>query len=91
MPQNGHIWYLFAIFVVGTFLFYLSIIGVKRMRLSQPFEKMVMVLSPKIHPKIENMAILRIVIAILGYFPRVSSDDHLDICFSDQQDFTEST
>ena len=37
------------------------------------------------------MAILSIIMAILGHFPIFSPDDHLDICFSDQQDFTEST
>ena len=37
------------------------------------------------------MAILSVMLAILGHFSRFSPDDHLDICFSDQQDFTEST
>ena len=37
------------------------------------------------------MAILSIIMNILGHFPIFSPDDHLDICFSDQQDFTEST
>ena len=73
------------------FWLYLSVIDVKQMRLSQLFEKMMMVLLPKNHQKIENTAILCIMIAILGHFSRVSSDDPLDICFSDQQDFTEST
>ena len=73
------------------FWLYLSLIDVKQMRLCQPFEKMVMVLMPKNHQKIENMPILSIIMAILGHFPIISPDDHLDICFSDQQDFTEST
>ena len=30
-------------------------------------------------------------LAILGHFSRFSPDDHLDICFSGQQNFTEST
>ena len=42
-------------------------------------------------PKIEKMAILSGKLAILGHFSRFSPDNHLDICFSDQQDFTEST
>ena len=37
------------------------------------------------------MAILSVMLAILGHFLRFSPDDHLDTCFSDQQDFTEST
>ena len=37
------------------------------------------------------MAILGVMLAILGHFSRFSPDDHLDTCFSDQQDFTEST
>ena len=37
------------------------------------------------------MAIISGMLAILGHFSRFSSDDHLEICFSDQQDFTEST
>ena len=37
------------------------------------------------------MAILSDMLAILGHFSRFSPDDHLDTCFSDQQDFTEST
>ena len=37
------------------------------------------------------MAILSDMLAIFGHFFRFSPDDHLDTCFSDQQDFTEST
>ena len=37
------------------------------------------------------MAILSVMLAILGHFSRFSPDDHLDMCFSDLQDFTEST
>ena len=37
------------------------------------------------------MAILYVIRAILGHFFRFSPDDHLNICFSDKQDFTEST
>ena len=37
------------------------------------------------------MAILSVMLAILGHFSRFSPDDHLDTCFSDQLDFTEST
>ena len=36
------------------------------------------------------MAILSVILAILGHFSSFSPDDHLDTCFSDQQDFTES-
>ena len=61
------------------------------MRLFHPFEKMVKVLLPEKGPEIEKMAILSVMLAILGHFLRFSPDDHLDTCFSDQQDFTEST
>ena len=40
---------------------------------------------------IEKIAILSVMLAIFGHFLRFSPDDHLDTCFSDQQDFTEST
>ena len=59
---------------------YLSVLHVKRMCLFHPFEKIVKVLLPKNHPS---------VVIILGHFPGFSSDDHLDICFSDQQGLTE--
>ena len=36
------------------------------------------------------MAILSVMLSILCHFSRVSHDDHLDTCFSDQQDITES-
>ena len=39
-------------------------------------------------PKIEKMAILSVMLAIMGHFSKFSPDDHLDTCFSDQQDFT---
>ena len=32
-----------------------------------------------------------IIMAILGHFSRFSTDDYLDLCLSDQQEFTEST
>ena len=51
---------------------------------------MAKVLLPKNHPKIEKMAILSFILAILGHFFRFSPDYLLDICFSDQQDFTDS-
>ena len=70
---------------------YLSVLNVERMHLFHPFEKIVKVLLPEKGPKIEKMAILSVMLAILGHFLRFSPDDHLDTCFSDQQDFTEST
>ena len=39
-------------------------------------------------PKNEKMAILSVMMVILGHFSRFSPYDLLDICFSDQQDFT---
>ena len=36
------------------------------------------------------MAILSVMLAIVGHFARFSPEDHLDICFNDQQGFTES-
>ena len=70
-----------AIFVAETF----------RPRSEHPFEKIVKGLWPQNYPEIEKMAILSVMLAILGHFSRFSPDDHLDTCFSDQQDFTEST
>ena len=52
---------------------------------------MVKVLLPEKGPKIEKMAILSVMLAILGHFSRFSPADHLNTCFSDQQDFMEST
>ena len=37
------------------------------------------------------MAILSIIMPIFGHFSIFSTDDHLDKCFSDKQDFMEST
>ena len=78
-------------FLLEPFGLYLSVLHVKGMRLFHPFEKMVKVLLPEKGPEIEKMAILSVMLAILGHFLRFSPDDHLDTCFSDQQDFTEST
>ena len=47
--------------------------------------------SPQNHQNIEKMAILSFILAIMGHFFRFSPDNHLNICFNDQQDFTEST
>ena len=63
---------------------------VEQMRLFKLFVKMTNVLLPKNHPKTEKKAILSFILAILGHFFRFSPDDLLDICFSDQQDFTDS-
>ena len=57
------------------FWLYLSLIDVKQMRLCQPFEKMVMVLMHKNHPKIENNKYHN---GHFGPFFLVSSDDHLE-------------
>ena len=75
-------------FLPEPFGLYLSMLHVERMRLFHPFEKMVKVLLPEKGPKIEKMAILSVMLAIVGHFSRFSPEDHLDICFSDQQGFT---
>ena len=75
-------------FLLEPFGLYLSVLHVERMRLFHPFEKMVKVLVPKNHQKLMAMAIQSVMLAILGHFLRFSPDDHLDICFSDQQGFT---
>ena len=71
-------------FLLEPFGLYLSVLHVKRMRLFQPFEKIVKVLVPKNHQKLMAMAILSVLLAILGHFSRFLPDDHLDTCFSDQ-------
>ena len=88
MHQNGHIWYFLLLEPFGL---YLCVLLVERMHLFHPFEKMLKVLLPKKWPKIEKMAILSVMLAILDNFSWFSPDDHLDTCFSDQQDFMEST
>ena len=75
-------------FLLEPFNLYLSELHVERMRLFHPFEKIVKVLVPKNHQKLMAMAIQSVMLAILGHFLRFSPDDHLDICFSDQQGFT---
>ena len=78
-------------FLLEPFGLYLSVLHVERMRLFHPFEKMVKVLLPEKGPKIEKIAILSVMLAILGYFSMFSPNDHTDICLSEQQDCTEST
>ena len=77
--------------LLGPFGLFLSVLDVKWMRLFHPFEKNVKVLLPPNHQKVEKMAILNVMLSIFGHFSRFSPDNQLDICFSDQQDFTEST
>ena len=87
MAIFGHYW---PFFLLEPHDIYQGVLHVKRMRLFKLFAKMAKVLLPKNHPKIEKMAILSFILAILGHFFRFSPDYLLDICFSDQQDFTDS-
>ena len=91
MHQNGHIWYFLAIFVAGTFRPLSERASCQTDALISPIWKNGEGFSAKKSPKIEKMAILSVMLAILDQFSRFSPDDHLDTCFSDQQDFTEST
>ena len=91
MHQNDHIRYFFTFLLLEPFSLYLSVLHVEWMRLFHPFEKMMTFLLLKKRPKIEKMAILRIMLAIFGHFSRFSPDNHQDTCFSDQEDFMEST
>ena len=50
-----------------------------------------MAIFPIFQEKFSRRPILGVMLAILGDFLRVSPDDHLNICFSYQRDFTEST
>ena len=87
MAIFGHYW---PFFLLEPYDIYQGVLHVKRMRLFKLFAKMAKVLLPNNHPKIEKMAILSFILAILGDFFRFSPDYLLDICFSDQQDFTDS-
>ena len=78
----------FAHFFLEPFCLYLRVLHVKRMRLFHPFEKSVKVYCPKNDQKLKKMAILSVMLAILRPFSRFLPDDHLNICFSDQQGFT---
>ena len=91
MHQNGHIWYFLAIFVVGSLFALSERYLCQTDALISPIWKNGEGFSAQKSPKIEKMAILTVMLAILGHFLRFSPDDHLDTCFSDQQDFTEST
>ena len=66
-------------FLLEPFGLYLNVLPVERMHLFHPSEKMVKVLLPEKGPKIEKMAILNVMLAILAHFLRFSPDAHLDI------------
>ena len=85
MAIFGTFWPFLLLEPFGLFM---SMLHVEGMRLFHPSEKMVKVLLPKNNQKLKKMAILSVMLAILGHFLRFSPDDHLDICFSDQQGFT---
>ena len=78
MAIFGHFW---PFFVLEPIYIYQGMLHVERMRLFKLFAKMAKVLLPKKHPKIEKMAILSFILAILGHFFRFSPNDLLDICF----------
>ena len=88
MYQNGHIRYVIAIFVAGTFWPLSERASCQTYALISPIWKNGEGFSAKKSPKIKKMAILSVMLAILGHFSRFTPDDHLDICFSDQYDFT---
>ena len=91
MHQNGNIWYFLAIFVAGTFRPLSERASCRTDVLISPIWKNGEDFIAKKSPKIEKMAVLSVILAILGYFSRFSPNDHTDICLSEQQDFTEST
>ena len=62
---------LLPFLLLEPFSLYLSVLQVEWMHLFHPFEKIVKVLLPKKCLKIEKLAILSVMLAILGHFLRV--------------------
>ena len=62
---------------------YPSVLDVEHIHLFHPFEKWWRFDCPKINKKCKKWP-------FCAFFPGVSPNDHLNICFNDQQGFTES-
>ena len=91
MHQNGHIWNFLVIFVAGTFQPISERAWCWTDALISPIWKNLEGLIAQKSSNKEKNGHSKCYVGHFGPFLRFSPDDQLDICFSDQRDFTEST
>ena len=91
MHQNGHIWKFLVIFVAGPIQPISERAWYWTDALISPIWKNGEdLIAQKSSKNAKKIVILSVMLAILCLFTGFSPDDHLNICFNDQQDFTGS-